>query len=575
MKDSNLQFSIPYSLLPTPYSLLSTIPVVLPTVILLGMSFPEPDLPLLAWVALIPWLFLIGSPQADRIVLTSWLIGIVFFTVKLSWLGHATNIGWLLLSSYLSVYFLIFGILCSYLYRNLDLPLPLLAPFLWVSLEYIRGFFLTGFPWFYLGHTQYSYLPIIQIADITGAYGVSFVIVMVNACFTQGLLRWWNGKGGHFLFAIAFIFLLFPLSYGVFRLSGLSYQEGPRLCMVQGNILQDLKMDPDPEQRKMNLQKYLDLSRKAVSASGQTSSPQADKAVSALGGPGVKAVDMIVWPETAVPGLLNLPPKLCRETDRFAQTSVSELAKELQTYLLVGGIAIELGKGFTEDNRFYNSAFLYGPDGKLLDRYDKLHLVPFGEYTPLKEVFPFLRHMVPYEIDLSPGNRWELLEFTPGRASASGFGRELSRNGGQRAPIRFATLICYEDTVPTLARHFAGKGADFLLNITNDGWFRDTPELDQHLAIMVFRAVENRIGMARAANTGISAFVAPSGDIYSVITKDGKRREVEGVLESNVLIARGGPSFYTRYGDLFSQFCLVVSFVLFLIPAVKKYFPTT
>lgn len=522
--------------------------VVLPTVILLCMSYPETDLPLLAWVALIPWLLLIGS-GGPRIALLSWLIGISFFTIKLSWLGYVTYIGWLLLSAYLSLFFLLFGISCSYLYRNLGLPLALLAPFLWVSLEYLRGFLLTGFPWFYLGHTQYSYLPIIQIADITGAYGVSFVIVAANACFTQGLLRWRIGKGGHFLFAIAFIFLLFPLSYGVFRLAVLSYQEGPRLCMIQGNILQDLKMDPDPEQRKRNLQKYIDLSRKLGSGT----------------------VDMVVWPETAAQGLLNLDPRLCRETDRLAQTSISELAKELQAYLLVGGIAIELGKrdnfkghdspqdGGLLESTFYNSAFLYSPDGELLDRYDKLHLVPFGEYTPLRNVFPFLRYMVPYEIDLSPGSRWELLEF----------------KGRNQENFRFATLICYEDTVPTLARYFAGHGADFLLNITNDGWFHDSPELDQHLAIMVFRAVENRIGMARAANTGISAFVAPSGDIYSLVRQDGKRREVEGVLEGTVLLAQGGPSFYTKYGDLFSQLCLLVTVGLLLAPTIRRYYLKT
>ena len=535
-------------LVPSPYSLVPILPVVLPTVVLLGMSFPGPDLPLLAGVALIPWLLLVGSGPATSggpgIALSSWLIGIIFFTVKLSWLGYATNAGWLLLSSYLSIYYLLFGIACSYLHRNSGLPLALLAPFLWGSLEYLRGFLMTGVPWFYLGHTQYSYLSIIQIADVTGAYGISFVIVVVNACFAQGLLRWWNGKGGHFLFAIAFILLLFPLSYGMFRLAGLSYQEGPRLCVVQGNILQDLKMDTNIEQRKSNLQRYLDLSRLVLSK--------------AEGKVGAEKVDMIVWPETSAPGLLNLDPKFWRDIDRFSQTSIFELAKELQTYLLVGGIAIEPGKGNNfEESTLYNSAFLYGPDGRPLDRYDKLHLVIFGEYTPLREVFPFLRHMVPYEIDLSPGS--------PPQAE-----KLLGLKGKNQKDYRFATLICYEDTVPPLARHFTRQGADFLLNITNDGWFHDSPELDQHLAIMVFRAVENRIGIARAANTGISAFVAPSGDVYSLITKDGKRREVEGILEGTILIARGGPSFYTRYGDLFSQFCLLVSVGLLLMPTVRR-----
>ncbi|MFQ5956494.1 MAG: apolipoprotein N-acyltransferase [Candidatus Brocadiales bacterium] len=506
------------------------LPVVILTVFFLSLSYPEPDMGHFAWIALVPWFVLIGLRESPPIF-ASFLIGTGFFVYNSYWLGYVTYAGWLGLSFYQVAYFVAFGIACNFLYRALGAPLFVFAPFLWVSQEYLRSFVLTGFPWFFLAHTQYSYLSSIQIADITGAYGVSFMVVIINACFAEGILRWWRGKTPHMPFTLAFVIALVPLSYGMFRLAGLGIEEGPRLSVVQGNIPISLKMDERLEQRKANLNKYLELSRKVKAGS----------------------TDLVVWPETMAPGLLNIDPKLFgREIDYLSQSSLMELAKELQTYLLVGGIAMETDK----DETFYNSAFLYNPEGRLVDRYDKLHLVPFGEYTPLKEYFPFLRKMVPYQIGLSPGSEWRMLAIKT---------REESE-------VRFATLICYEDTVPQLARRFKNLGADFMINITNDGWFGDSAELDQHLAIMVLRAVENRVGIVRAGNTGISAFVAPTGDVYKLLHKEGKRREIEGILEANVLISPGGKSWYTAHGDIFAKLCLAISFGLLIGPVIRRFY---
>lgn len=483
-----------------------------------------------AWIALVPWFLLIGLRESPPI-LTSFLIGVGFFVYNSYWLGYVTYAGWLGLSFYQVAYFVAFAAACNFLYRTLGVPLFLFAPFLWVSQEYLRSFVLTGFPWFFLAHTQYSYLSIIQISDVTGAYGVSFMVVIINACFAEGILRWWRGKTPHMPFTLAFVIALVPLSYGMFRLSGLSIEEGPRLSIVQGNIPISLKMDERLEQRKANLSKYLGLSRKVKTGS----------------------TDLVVWPETMAPGLLNIDPRLFgREIDHLSQSSLKELAEDLQTYLLVGGIAMDPDK----DETFYNSAFLYNPEGKLIDRYDKLHLVPFGEYTPLKEYFPFLRKMVPYQTGLSPGKDWHMLTIK-------------TRN---QREFHFATLICYEDTVPQLVRRFKHLGADFMINITNDGWFGDSAELDQHLAIMVLRAVENRVGIVRAANTGISTFVAPTGDIYKLLHQDGKRREVEGILEANVLLSPGEKSWYTVHGDIFAQLCLAISFGLLVGPTLRRFY---
>ncbi|MCB7128110.1 MAG: apolipoprotein N-acyltransferase [Candidatus Brocadiales bacterium] len=504
------------------------------TVFLLSLSYPEPDMGHFAWIALVPWFLLICSRDSAPII-ASFLVGAVFFLYNLHWLSHVTCAGWLALSLYQAVYFVAFAAACNFLYRALGLPFFVFAPFLWVAQEYLRCI-LTGFPWLFLAHTQYSYLSIIQISDITGAYGVSFMVVVINACFTEGIMRWSRGKAPHMPVTLAFVIALVPLSYGMFRLAGLGIEEGPRLSVVQGNIPLSLKMDKRLEQRKANLNKYLLLSRKVR----------------------VGSTDLVVWPETMAPGLLNIDPKVFdREIDYLSQSSITGLAKDLKAYLLVGGISLDPDTYSYKEKTFYNSAFLYNPQGSLIERYDKLHLVPFGEYTPFKKYFPFLKKIVPYQTGLTPGKNWHL--FT------------INTRDGKK--FRFATLICYEDTVPQIARRFRQLGADFMINITNDAWFKDSPELDQHLAIMVFRAVENRVGVARAANTGISAFVAPTGDVYTLIHDKGKRREVEGVLEANILISPGGDrSWYTIHGDIFAQICLAVSIGFLLGPIIKRFY---
>src|SRR5574337_45811 len=256
--------------------------------------------------------------------------------------------------------------------------------------------------------------------------------------------------------------------------------------MVQGNIPQDLKFESTEEDQIQILKKYADLSTSVKNES----------------------IDLLVWPETMMPGILNINPELTgRKIDLLSQLTAIQLAQELNTNLLLGGIALTL---VGEEQIYFNSAYYYNREGKLLDRYDKIHLVPFGEFTPLKKYFPFLANLVPYEIGLTPGNRRTL------------FHLDTLRNGS----FIFGSSICYEDTVPSLIRKFKKDGADFMLNVTNDGWFRNSAELEQHLAIMVFRAVENRFCMMRAANTGISSFVAPDGTIYDkLLDSKGKYKE--------------------------------------------------
>lgn len=512
------------------------------TIILLCLSFPPADLGYLAWVAVIPWLFLLVTGKR-YVCLTALFVGAVFFFVQLSWLRHIALVAWILLSLYCSAYFLAFAFCTRFIVFRLKWPLVLVAPPLWATLEFIRSFLLSGFPWFFAGHTQYQYLPVIQIADITGVYGISFVIVTINAAIVDLIICTFASRskipspvpppfpGRRLLFfgvtcVLPGVLLMAILFYGFSWLRHYNPQEGPIVCMVQGNIPQDLKFESTEEDQIQILKKYSDLS------------------MSMKGTP----VDLLVWPETMMPGILNIDPELTgRKIDLLSQITAVQLAQDLNTNVLLGGIALTLSG---EEQIYFNSAYYYNREGTFVDRYDKIHLVPFGEFTPLKNYFPFLAGLVPYEIGLTPGNRWTL------------FPLDTLRNGS----FLFGASICYEDTVPSLMRKFKKDGADFMLNITNDGWFRDSAELDQHLAIMVFRAIENRIGMARAANTGISSFVAPDGAMYDKLSDPtGTYREISGTLINRIKLVKKYNPFYTTCGDWFAILCATATGILFFM----------
>ncbi len=538
------------------------------TILLLCLSFPPADLGYLAWIALIPWFVLIITEE-KYVYLNALFLGAVFFFIQLSWLRHVAVIAWVLLGLYCSAYFLAFAFCTRFIIFKLKWPLVVIAPCIWATFEFIRSFLLSGFPWFFIGHTQYQYLPVIQVADITGVYGISFILVMVNAAIVDLIIRSFASrkisppyvggeKGGgknvskrvflaeqysqcqppgrRLIFfgltcVLPAVLLTAALFYGYSWLGHYKPLEGPAVCMVQGNIPQDLKFESTEEDQIQILKKYSDLS---------------------LGTKGAQ-IDLLVWPETMMPGLLNIDPELTgRKIDVLSQLTAIQLAQELNTNLLLGGIALALAG---EEQIYFNSVYYYNRVGKLLDRYDKIHLVPFGEFTPLKKYFPFLANLVPYEIGLTPGQRRTL------------FPVDTHENGN----FTFGASICYEDTVPSLIRRFKKDGADFMLNVTNDGWFRDSAELDQHLAIMVFRAIENRIGMARAANTGISSFISPDGAIYDRLSdRTGKYREISGTLTNRIRLVEKYNPLYTLCGDWFAILCTAATGIMLFLAIFKS-----
>ena len=559
------------------------------TILFLCLSFPPADVGYLAWIAFIPWFILIVTEERYAYI-NAMFIGTVFIFIQLSWLRHVTYIAWILLSLYCAAYFLVFAFCSRFIIFRLRLPLVVVAPCIWTALEFIRSFLLSGFPWFFIGHTQYTYLPVIQICDITGVYGVSFIIIMINACIADLIIYGFtkrnlliretekrrNGEtspvlpisdsprlrfshaegsdknpvekgistgqyykclfpGQRFIFygltcILPFVLFTASLCYGFYWLNNYRPLEGPTLCMVQGNIPQEVKFESNEEDEISILKKYTDLS---LSIKGEQ-------------------IDLLVWPETMVPGLLNIDPELTgRKIDVLSQLAPIQLSQELNTNILLGGIALILNG---EEQRYFNSAYYYNTEGKFVNRYDKIHLVPFGEFTPLKNYFPFLASLVPYEIGLTHGHCRTLFRL----------------NTTQHGSFVFGSSICYEDTVPSLIRKFKKGGADFMLNITNDGWFRNSAELDQHLAIMVFRAVENRFCMARAANTGISSFVSPDGAIYAKLSDSkGKYREISGTLTDRIKLVEKYNPFYTTCGDWFSILCVAASLIMLIMSIFK------
>lgn len=499
---------------------------------LLILSFPRFNFEFLAWVGFVPLFLAIRDKPKIKAFLLSYLTGIIFWLGIIYWLVHVTLPGMILLVLYLALYFGIFGFIISTIdYKPSTMNL-LFIPSLWVLLEYLRSHLLSGFPWALLGYCQYLNLPVIQIADITGVWGVSFLIMMINvaiysvvSCPLPALPRRQAGdrqelsvvsRIKRFLFPILCVFIV--LSYGYYKLhqtSNTKYQTLIRISVIQGNIPQELKWDA--RLKDSIIDRYLTLTRQAIKDSP----------------------DLVVWPEATIPAVLEEEPVFYERVKGFV--------KEIKTPIL-------LGAATRRNNLYYNSALLISSEGKLLDTYDKLHLVPFGEYIPLRKTLTFLETVVPIG-DFTPGR-----EYTIFKIPAWSVGR----------PNNFGVLICFEDLFPGLSRGFSRRGADFIINITNDAWFQKTSSPYQHLQASVFRAVENRLFLVRAANTGISGFIAPTGGIISLVQDElGRNIFISGYDTQEIVIPKKELSFYTRYGDIFVIACFL--FVLYAMVLRSRY----
>jgi len=485
---------------------------------LLILSFPNFNFWILAWFGFVPLFFTLKNKSKPKAFLLSYFTGVVFWFGIIYWLIHVTLPGMIILVLYLALYFGIFGLIVSRLTPHASRLTLFFIPSVWVLLEYLRSHLFTGFGWALLGYSQYLNLPIIQFADITGIWGISFLVMMINVvikeiiCYRLQVTGY--RKSIKKLLFLAFGMWLVACGYGFFRLNQNIEGNKLRISVIQGNIPQELKWDLNS--KDFIIDRYISLTRQAIK----------------------DRPDLIVWPEAALPAVLEEEPIFYEKTKDFV--------REIKIPLLLGAVT-------SKDKLYYNSALLISAEGRLLNKYDKLHLVPFGEYIPLRKTLGFLQTVVPIG-DFSRGSQYAV------------FSEPTTH---YLLPTKFSVLICFEDLFPEISREFTKKGADFLINITNDAWFKMTSSPYQHLQASVFRAVENRVALIRSANTGVSGFIAPTGKIISLVEdRKGRNIFISGYDTEEIIITKRNLSFYTLHPDIFIvSYFLIVLFGM--IPRIR------
>lgn len=552
---------------------------------LLYLAYFPAGLSWIAWFALVPLLALVRRQERSRaIYVVAFLGGLAFYWPALQWLRVADvrmYATWAILATWCS-FFIPAGVaLLRWLDRRTRLSLTFTTPIVWVGLDYFRARFIGGFAsllmgshqhdlpggfgWYFLGHSQHAFLEVIQIADLGGAFAVSFLVALVNGLFFEILFNrpWFRGW---FVSAatpvrcsrlsllgqglIVMVVLFATLGYGVVRLGEPVGGPGPTIALIQTNIDQRIRNEGSAGSQKQMVDTLGDLSHLATRFHP----------------------DLIVWPETSWPGYWEeLEPG---RPSPDSQLLADELANHYRTNILIGLNACVTGEDLRQ--RCYNSAVLIVPrnggKGQWVGRYDKIHRVPFGEYIPMHSWLPFLGALSPY------GSLDYVVQ--PGRTHT----RFLLPAKGKG--YTFGVVICYEDTDPVMARPYGGGDglppADFLLNISNDGWFDGTVEHDQHLSLCRFRAIECRRSIARSVNMGISALIDSNGRVLLPQTQPATPPAAEGAVwkvgegekeqvplarwhefkkTSGVLLATipidDRLSFYARFGDWLPVLCWI------------------
>lgn len=476
---------------------------------LLAVAFPKWDLTYLLFVALIPLFWALQGKSLKAAFGLGLLAGLAHYVVLLYWIVYVTHVhGFLplplsigillLLAAYLSLYPVLWALGLNWGAAR-GLSLVWWGPVLWVTLEFGQTYIISGFPWELLGNGLVPHPMLLQVADLTGVYGLSFLLVLINACLWRLLSPPRARRSRHYQYAVAVCLILVAwLGYGYYRLGEVQNLEAksPKLkvAVVQGNIKQGEKWKKEMVQA--TLDRYAELTRR------------------------VQGAQLIVWPETAAPFFFLRTPDLSAQ--------VQAIAKESGGSLLFGAPAWELT---ANGESYFNRAYLLSPQGEVLGYYDKAHLVPYGEYVPLRRFMPFIGKMVPMVGDFAEGPVGATVNLPDG--------------------VAVGPLVCYESIFPYLSRAQVANGAKLLVNITNDAWFGKTAAAYQHLAMAVMRCVENHVCLARAANTGISAFIDARGQILW-------QSEIY-VPEAHALelpLIPGG-SLYTRIGDVFAWACLI------------------
>ncbi len=491
------------------------------------LIFPPVGCWWLGYVCLVPWLVAVCTARKARFIyFASFLLGLGYFLVNVHWLYPVTPPGYFALCGYYALFFPLAAWPIRHMYTRHGVSIALSAPIVWVAVEYLRSLTALGFPWVLLGHSQYEILTMIQISDLIGAYGVSFVLAMVNGWLTdlliQPILIWRTDQATRLPIGslMTLLVLAGTLIYGSAQRSQRLFKPGPKIAIVQHDF--PMHVDGSGTDQEYIFPSYLELARKAAK----------------------EKPDLVVLPETIIPRSLNEEFLTASPTDleemlrrrylpgtplsylaylqRFGlkvRNEFQRLSDETGVPIVLGALSMEWRPTAVPQRvDAFNSAFLIQPgETKPVARYDKIHLVLFGEYVPFRytyrSLYEWLNSLTPwgqggYEYSLTPGEEFDIFE--------------VDAASGSKHRYRMAVPICYEEIMPYITRRFVKGGGDsqgkknidLLLSISNDGWFFHSSELEQHLSASVFRAVENRIAVARSVNTGASAVIHPNGKIH-------------------------------------------------------------
>lgn len=495
--------------------------------IFLFLSFAPFEMGFFGWLALVPLWLACNRASPRRAAFLGWLSGAVFFLFSLGWIHHVTWLGMIALAFYCALYFVPVTLFISFrragwggmkVLRNLLWMSG--CAMVWAAAEYLRATLITGFPWNLLGVSQHTQLPLIQMAEWGGVYVISALMVFVNGATAVTLLQYragfrTRGYKVHAELMVALLLTAAAWSFGMrIMLMDQPADEPVHVALIQPNI---------PEVGNWEL-----------------ADPEVIyEALETLSGYALRApdLDLMIWPETALPDFVRFSPRSAALVTRLTAQGVP---------LLTGSMDAEWSSD--GNHTFYNASMLFDTNGDLLDSYNKQHLVIFGEYIPFEEKIPLINALTPINSSFTPGREPALLSL-PG------------------VPGSFSVLICFEDTMPQLARRAALAGARWLVNQTNDSWFDPDCGSRQHMAHSVFRSVETRLPMLRCANTGVTCLIDAKGRVHQTLNPRTSGFQVAGICPAP---ESRGMTFYTRYGDLFAQSCLIGSLAVFIAVFIQR-----
>ncbi len=518
------------------------------------------------WIALTPLMAAVWFSGAEsrcrwlRNLLLGYVAGLTFFWIVFFWLTSVTVLGWFVLAFYMAIYFALWAWFCGLLRprekktraaagkwdRMLvlarttapraqspwvkstnNLLLAFLLAAAWTTLEWLRGWVFSGFGWNGLGVALHDNWPLIQIAELTGVAGLSFIVAFGNVILLTTAYRLivearTRMMRPHFDFTVTMAAIVGVLVFGL-RTTQVSPPAKPlRVAAVQANVPQQQKFDPQ------FTKKIFDQFRRLSEIALRSNPPP----------------DLLVWPESSMPG----PVLLDQQSYRF----VMDLVASSETDLLLGTIDEENGD-------VYNAALLVSDGGERVQVYRKVHLVPFGEYVPGRHTVPLLAKIVGDQVpgDFQPGREHTVFTLT-------------------NPEVHVAPLICFEDTIGELTRQFVlptetSPGANLLVDVTNDGWFQRSAGSHQHLANAIFRCVETRRPMIRAANTGVTCFINRFGRVTQELRDETGSTFTEGVLTGEISVPTEPElTFYTRHGELFAKACVAVTVIAILATLLMR-----